>query len=71
MASLSIEQVKQIKEQLLQQVEKSVPEEKREEIMENIQEMDAEQLEEFLKKNNIQFQGTSESPCIFCSIVSK
>lgn len=60
---LSEEQVQEAKEQLLKQIDK-VPEEHREETREQIEAMNAEQLEEFLEKNKlIKKQG-----CIFCSI---
>lgn len=64
---LSEEEVKQVKEQLLQQIENFPPEQKQA-AQEQIQAMNAEQLEEFLIKNNlIKTEGGS---CIFCSISS-
>jgi len=47
------EQVKQIKEQLLKQVE-HLPQENKEQIKEYIQKLNPQELEEFLKQNNIQ-----------------
>jgi len=50
---LSQEQIEQIKKQLLQQVESSFPEEKKEFAKQQIESMNAEQLEEFLEKNKL------------------
>lgn len=63
---LSEEQVAQIKEQLLQQIEK-FPEEQREAAKQQIEAMDAEQLEKFLEKNKL-IKQKGEGGCIFCSI---
>ncbi|MFA5020301.1 MAG: HIT domain-containing protein [Candidatus Pacearchaeota archaeon] len=49
---LTQEQAKEIKNQLLKQLDK-FPEEQREELEEQIEEMDAKELEEFLVKNKI------------------
>ncbi len=63
---LSEEQIKDIKEQLLKQIDK-VPEEHKEETREQIEAMNPEELEEFLEKNKlIKKQG-----CIFCSIAKQ
>ena len=65
------EQTENIKAQLLSQLESTnLP--NKEEIKENIKAMNPEQLEEFLKQNNL-IGNQKESPpqqCIFCSIVS-
>lgn len=69
------EQAEQIKKQLLPQIE-NLPEENREQIKQHIQSLSEEQLEEFLKQNNIQMsdqgiqQPGNEKP-IFESIVNK
>ena len=60
------EQAKQIKEQLLKQLE-NFPEDKREQIKEQVTAMSEAELEEFLKQNQLA-QG-QEQQCIFCSIV--
>lgn len=73
------EQAKEIKEQLFKQVEQ-MPQENKGEIKEYIKSLDRAGLEEFLKKQNIEFgeeglkQASGESgttggsECIFCSI---
>src|SRR3989338_796716 len=77
---LSEEQVKQIKAQLLKQIE-SWPEENRDAAIEQIDLMNAEELEAFLIKNNMiksgggeesseGSMGGREGKCIFCSIFS-
>lgn len=63
------EQAKQLKEQLLNQLE-YFPEEKREEIKKQVQGMSKEQFEKFLIKNKlIQPSESSNEQCVFCSIV--
>ncbi|MEX0920816.1 MAG: HIT domain-containing protein [Candidatus Pacearchaeota archaeon] len=76
--SLNQEQAKAIKEQLIQNIDKSFPEDKKEFAKSQINSMDSGQLEEFLKKNNLKIEGnnltsTNEgtSQCIFCSIISE
>ncbi len=68
---LSKEQTKQVKEQLLAQIEKGFPDERKEYAKKQILEMDAKQLEEFLKTNNLtaSTQKGDKSQCIFCSII--
>ncbi|OGJ20415.1 hypothetical protein A3K73_00180 [Candidatus Pacearchaeota archaeon RBG_13_36_9] len=63
--TLTEEEVKQVKEQLFNQIE-NLPDEQRDVAMGQINSMNAEQLEEFLVKNNL-IKGGS---CIFCSIAS-
>lgn len=69
---LTDEQEKQIKEQLLSQL-KNFPEEKRDFIKEKILSMNKQELEAFLKQNEIynEQQTQETSPCIFCSIANK
>ena len=74
------EQANQIKQQLLAQVE-NLPNENKEQIKKHISQLNEIQLEEFLKQNNIQFQGgelaqaetsggeEKGTKCIFCSII--
>lgn len=68
---LSQEQIKQIKSQLFKQIEK-FPEQQREAARKQIEEMNTEELEEFLIKNNMikdkEEQGDSQE-CIFCLIL--
>lgn len=69
---LTPEQVKKVKEQLLAHIEKGFPVDKKDYAKKQIAAMDAGQLEEFLKQNNLAMGGDGEGPgkCIFCSIIS-
>ena len=62
---LTQEQAEEIKKQLLTQIE-SFPPDKKESAKQQIFAMNSEQLEEFLKQNNI----AQNQQCIFCSIIS-
>ena len=79
---LTEEQVTQIKEQILQQIDSTFPEDKKADAKSQLQAMDAEQLEQFLKQNNMIREGdtssegagavgtgTDSQQCIFCAIV--
>lgn len=74
------EQVEEIKKQLIAEVDK-LPNENKEQIKQYIEGLDEEGLEEFLKKNKIQFsesgisqegketeESTEPAKCIFCQI---
>ncbi|MCK4647859.1 HIT domain-containing protein [Candidatus Pacearchaeota archaeon] len=63
---LTQEQATQIKEQITKQIDSTFPEDKKESAKQQISTMNSEQLEEFLKQNNI----IKEQQCVFCSIVS-
>ena len=76
---LSEQQLKQIKEQLISQIKSTFPEDKRDSAISQIEEMNNEQLEEFLIQNNMikASSGIGTTPkaetqktqqCIFCSI---
>ncbi len=70
---LTSEQAKAVKKQIIEQIEKGFPPEKQEFARQQIMAMTPEQLEEFLKKNNIKVTGEgspAQNQCIFCSIVS-
>jgi histidine triad (HIT) family protein len=67
---LTSEQTEQIKEQLIAQIEKSFPEDRKEFAKKQIENMDSGQLEEFLKKNQLIRTGEKPGGCVFCSIVS-
>jgi len=67
---LSDEQIIQIKKQLIQQIESTFPEDKKESAIQQIESMNAEQLEEFLKQNNLMKNSGEAQQCVFCSIVS-
>jgi len=65
------EQITQIKSQIIQQISSTFPEDKKQSAIQQIESMNSEQLEEFLKQNNLVKGETSETQqCIFCSIVS-
>ncbi len=66
------EQAEQIKEQLLKQLE-NFPEDQREQVKEKIVSMTTEEVEEFVKQNQLtHLEKEGESPeCIFCNIASK
>ena len=66
------EQITQIKNQIIQQINSTFPEDKKQSAIQQIEAMNSEQLEEFLKQNNLVKQGETPEPsqCIFCSIVS-
>jgi len=70
---LTQEQAEDIKIQLFKQIE-NFPDENKEELRKYISLLDPKQLEEFLKKQNVQYpqENTNEkpiNPCIFCSII--
>ena len=69
---LSTEQLKEIKEQLLEQINTTFPEDKKQEAISQIEGMEEEQLIEFLKQNNLlknsQENGNQNGNCVFCSI---
>lgn len=67
---LNSEQTEQVKQQLISQIEKSFPKDRKEFAKNQIKNMNSEELEEFLKKN--QLVKTEEAPgqCVFCSILS-
>lgn len=62
------DQIEQIKKDLFAQVE-NFPPEKREAAQQQIQAMNAEQLEQFLIQNNLIKSPDQEQKCIFCSII--
>ncbi len=67
------EQVTQIKQQLIQQIETTFPEDKKQAAKQKIEAMDENQLEEFLKQNKLIKEGqpiTGEQQNVFRSIVS-
>lgn len=69
---ISKEQINQIKKQLIEQVESTFPEGKKNEAIKQVEEMTDEQLEEFLVQNNlIKENGNSNQKCIFCSIIDE
>jgi histidine triad (HIT) family protein len=66
---LSPEQVEKTKGQLIQHISENFPDEKKEFAINQIENMDSEQLENFLKKNNLVKSVQEPHGCVFCSIV--
>ncbi|MBU4069715.1 MAG: HIT domain-containing protein [Nanoarchaeota archaeon] len=70
MATLTSEQLQQAKEQIIQQIQSTFPEDKKASAIAQLNSMDEEQLIEFLKQNNLIKEGEpAQQKCIFCSIV--
>ena len=73
---LTEEQIKQIREQLIEEINLKFPEEKKSSAIKQLQTMNAEQLEQFLIQNNLiksksPGQGIETPQCIFCSIIDE
>jgi galactose-1-phosphate uridylyltransferase len=70
---LNEEQFQTIKKQLIEQIDSSFPEDKKDSAKQQIEEMNEEELEAFLEKNKLIKQGgeKDENPCVFCSIISE
>ena len=67
---LTSEQIVKVKEQLIDQINTTFPEEKKQETIAQIEGMDDGQLIEFLKQNNLIKQGENPNQqCIFCSLI--
>ena len=64
------EKTEKIKQQLIQHVEKSFPENKKEFAKKQIENMNSAELEEFLKKNQLIKAEQKQEECVFCSIIS-
>src|SRR3972149_3152443 len=64
---LSEEQAAVVKKQLMEHIERSFPDEKKQYAKEQVEHMSSKELEDFLAKNNL-ISG-QDSQCIFCSIV--
>lgn len=67
------EQIAQIKQQLIQQIESTFPEDKKQAAKQKVEIMDGNQLETFLKQNKLIKEGqpaTEEQQSVFRSIVS-
>lgn len=67
------EQARGIKVQLIEQIESSFPEDRKQFAISQIESMDPEDLESFLVKNGLvggnQAGQTSQGKCVFCSII--
>jgi len=75
--SLTESQITEIKKQLLEQIDKNFQGDQKDYAKKQIQEMNSEQLKEFLKQNKLAVQegglasgGGQEGQCIFCAIAS-
>jgi hypothetical protein len=66
---LTDEQVTTIRSQIIEQIESTFPEDKKSSSIDQINAMDADQLEEFLEANNM-IKDNDDQKCVFCSIVS-
>jgi histidine triad (HIT) family protein len=70
---LNEEQIQAIKKQLIEQIDASFPDDKKETAKQQVEAMNEEELEAFLEKNRrIKQEGEvgEENPCVFCSILS-
>lgn len=67
---ISPEQASQVKKQLIEQINSTFPEDKKAEAIQQLESMNEEQLEEFLKQNNLIKSEEQDQQCVFCSIVS-
>jgi len=70
---LSDEETTEIKEKLISHIESSFPQEQMTNARQQIESMNAEQLESFLEKNKMiksENNTDSNNECVFCSIVS-
>jgi len=69
---LNEEEIENLKKQILNQIEKNFPDDKKEFAKEQISLMNPEEFERFLRNNKIIKDGDeSEDECVFCSILSK
>ena len=73
---LDKEQVAQVKEQLLQQINSTFPDDKKQDAIKQVESMNVKELEQFLQQNNLiksegqePQQQAGEQKCIFCSII--
>lgn len=64
---LTPEQEEELKKQLINVIEKNYPEDKKKFAIEKILSMNAQELEEFLIKNNL-IKKTGDLDCVFCAI---
>lgn len=70
MTALTPEQLQQAKEQIIQQIQSTFPEDKKASAITQLNSMNEEQLIEFLKQNNLIKEGEpAQQQCIFCSII--
>ena len=67
---LTPQQTENLKRQIIQQIEKSFPEDKKEFAKSQIEAMNSEQLEGFLNQNKLMKTPQRSQECVFCSIIS-
>lgn len=67
---LTSQQTENIRRQIIQQIEKSFPEDKKKFAKSQIEAMNSEQLEGFLNQNKLMKTPKMSQECVFCSIVS-
>lgn len=63
------DQIKNIKQQLIQQINSTFPEDKKQSALQQIDTMNSEQLEQFLIQNNLIKNNGEGQQCVFCSII--
>ena len=72
---LTEEQAQQMKSNIIQQINSTFPEDKRQAAIQQVETMNVEELEQFIEQNTktqgSQNPGGGGGECIFCSIVSK
>lgn len=72
---LSPEQIKEIKKQIINQINSAFPEDKKAESISKVESMNEEEIVQFLEQNNLikdsEGKDVSSENCIFCSIVSE
>lgn len=66
---ISQEQAQEIKQKLIDHIEKTFPQDQKEKAKKQLEEMSLEQFEAFLEKNNIIKEDSDN--CVFCSIISE
>jgi histidine triad (HIT) family protein len=66
---LSKEQISELKEKLIKQIDENFPADKKEFAIQQVEVMNSEELEEFLRKNNL-IKEIENPQCIFCNITT-
>ena len=69
---LSEKQSREIKNQIIQHIESTFPDDKKEPAIQQVEVMNSKQLEDFIEKNNLarENQSQGDMQCIFCAISS-
>lgn len=66
---ISQEQAQEIKQKIVDHIEKTFPQDQKEKAKQQLEEMNLEQFEAFLEKNNLIKENSDK--CVFCSIISE